>query len=343
VAFWLIAVALVVVLALVGLGFAEIGMRLAGARPVEREEEPPSDFLACDKDPEVGWIFPGSTEGVFRRGASGVTGRTNRWGLRSPETAPGDADVTRILVIGDSFAFGWGVEEGEAFPRRLEALLRARHPHRRIEVVNAAIPGYSQYQQLALLRRLRRDLRVDGVVSTFSLSNDMIDEVRIRRYAGRLTEYTPRPRNPESALSELIRRSYALSWLDFRTRALQFQAGNALPGSVRRAEESLRGLAAECAADGIAMLLVRVPRRTEITDAGVRLAVARFMTRGARAMHDRVGRELGLPVVDLTEPIARVEQGGTAFLPNDPHWTPEGHRAVADFLLEDVDALISAR
>ena len=44
--------------------------------------------------------------------------------------------------------------------------------------------------------------------------------------------------------------------------------------------------------------------------------------------------------VEYAEPVWPIYP---AFLPNDPHWTPEGHAAVAEFLLEDVEALVSGR
>lgn len=339
-AFWLLALALLLALIVAVLAVAEVGMRLAGARPVERTGEEPTEFLACDKHPELGWIFPESTEGVFRRGAGGVVERTNEWGLRNPSVGP-DSTAVRILVIGDSFAFGWGVRAEEAFPRRLEVLLRERRPGPRIDVINAGIPGYSQFQQRAMLEYILERVRIDAVVSTFSLSNDMVDEIRIRRFApDRLVEYSPRPRDPESALSRFIEKSRVLTWMDLRTRALQFQAANVLPGSVRKAEASMREIAAMCAEREIPLLLVRLPRRTEIADSGFRGAVGRWMTRGPRSMQDRVAEDLGLPLRDMTGAIRAVHESGNAFLPNDPHWTPPGHVAVADSLIDAVEDLL---
>jgi lysophospholipase L1-like esterase len=62
--------------------------------------------------------------------------RSRREYEREPE--PG---VARVAVLGDSLAFGWGVEDGETFPARLEGLLARRFAPRRFEVINAAFPG----------------------------------------------------------------------------------------------------------------------------------------------------------------------------------------------------------
>jgi lysophospholipase L1-like esterase len=252
--------------------------------------------------------------------------------------------VTRILVTGDSFAFGWGVREGESFPRRLEAMLRERFPGRRIEVVNAGIPGYSLYQQRAMLERMVGGLRVDAVVSTFSLSNDMVDEVRIRRFApDRLVQYSPRPRDADSALSRLIERSRVLTWIDLRTRGAQFQLWNVLPGSVRDAEESLAEIVRFCREKDLPLLLVLLPRRAEVEGEGISGRVTRWATGGGRRMFARVVAQESVPTVDVTAAIAGVQAREPAYLPDDPHWTPAGNEAVAALLVQPVAGLLAAR
>ncbi|MEZ5967319.1 MAG: SGNH/GDSL hydrolase family protein [Planctomycetota bacterium] len=76
-------------------------------------------------------------------------------GLRNPPVVvPKPADVYRIVVVGDSVPFGWGVGEDEAFPRLLERELQ-REPRtdgRRIEVVNAGIPGFGLVEEYVWLR-----------------------------------------------------------------------------------------------------------------------------------------------------------------------------------------------
>jgi lysophospholipase L1-like esterase len=75
--------------------------------------------------------------------------------LRNPLLAvPRPTGIYRILVVGDSVAFGWGVEEEDAFPRRLERALQGQHRQdgRSYEVVNGGSPGWGLPEEYFWLR-----------------------------------------------------------------------------------------------------------------------------------------------------------------------------------------------
>ena len=109
-----------------------------------------------------------------------VTVRTNALGLRGPEAAPQPpAGVTRVLVLGDSFAFGYVVEDEESFPRRLETRWRAEG--RTVEVLNAAVPGYSADHHLVYLRT--RGLALEPDLVLVALCENDIDDLGWSRLA----------------------------------------------------------------------------------------------------------------------------------------------------------------
>ena len=91
---------------------------------------------------------------------------SNARGFRSVEPPPPEkrADELRILCIGDSVTFGFNVDQGDSFPERLQAALRARHPGRPVRVINAGTPGWSWLQGLRFLEREGVALRPDVVV-----------------------------------------------------------------------------------------------------------------------------------------------------------------------------------
>lgn len=69
----------------------------------------------------------------------------NAEGYRTPEVPREKRkDVYRIVVVGDSVPFGWGVPEPACFPRRLETLLNEKERpfgKDRVEVINLSGPG----------------------------------------------------------------------------------------------------------------------------------------------------------------------------------------------------------
>ncbi len=70
-----------------------------------------------------------------------VERRFNSRQFRGPEIGPKPPGVRRVVVIGDSFTEGMGVEEEDAYPRVLGRLLAAADPGR-WEVLNCGRRGY---------------------------------------------------------------------------------------------------------------------------------------------------------------------------------------------------------
>ena len=123
-------------------------------------------FVASD-EPDLGYRL---RPGVDTR-ARGVHVATNALGLRGPEVgtkpAPG---AHRVLVLGDSVAFGFRLEHADTFPVRLEHELEARDEGW-WEVLNAGVEGYNTANQLAYLRSSLLDLAPQAIVVVFNLND----------------------------------------------------------------------------------------------------------------------------------------------------------------------------
>ena len=99
--------------------------------------------------------------------------RTNSFGMRGPEISIEKPPGTyRIAIIGDSFTFGWGVEVEKSFVQVTERSLNASlSGKQKIEVLNFGVPGYSTFQEAALLESLGAQFKPDAVVVYF-IEND---------------------------------------------------------------------------------------------------------------------------------------------------------------------------
>ena len=78
---------------------------------------------------------------------------TNSWGLRGLEFSKHkESDVFRIITLGDSCTWGFGVKQTEEYPWVLQRLLNQSAIPVVFEVQNAGIPGFSSLQALRYLK-----------------------------------------------------------------------------------------------------------------------------------------------------------------------------------------------
>lgn len=102
--------------------------------------------------------------------AGGVRFVTNSSGFRGPEFGNLDSAFV-IVVLGDSYSFGYGVEYAEAFPALLEANLRRRHQGWNVRVIDLGIPGYNTSQELATLKEWAPRLHPNLVLLQYHLND----------------------------------------------------------------------------------------------------------------------------------------------------------------------------
>jgi len=122
----------------------------------------------------------------------GPATRMNALGLREellPESHGGHRKAKqerRLITIGDSSVYGWGVPTGQTFQEVLERQLKARWPSFHFEVINLGVPGYSTEQSRRQLDEVGWAYEPDLLVfsSIFSDSNfDHFQDVEALRLA----------------------------------------------------------------------------------------------------------------------------------------------------------------
>lgn len=259
-----------------------------------------------------------------------VTVNFNRYGLREKKDIAG-ATNQDIFLVGDSFAFGWGVEESERVSNRLADLTGRR-------VFNISVTGnFDTYEKL-LDYAASKGAEVEKVIIMVTMENDL------SAYAGKPTGKTqqqPVSRTPRGlsylSVKELLLTNSALyflltstvhniPWIRDLAQRLGIIAANLddkrrpvpSPADIRSSSERLQAIA----------------RRFDTTIAIIPSRALWYGTRteALSAVHeDFIGRleKLDMDVVDLRTVFEKPGAPLTLHFANDPHWTAEGHRVAA--------------
>ena len=145
-----------------------------------------SKTLLFIPDEDLGWRL----KPLARDTWGNVPVSINAKGLRGPELdyskSANDArqpSAKRVLYLGDSVTFGYGVEGYEnTFPYQTEAFLE-QSTGLEIETINAGVGGYSPWQQLRFLESEGIRYGPDLIVVSFVL-NDVTEKLSLTRFGG---------------------------------------------------------------------------------------------------------------------------------------------------------------
>ena len=124
--------------------------------------------------PLLGWHHDPGQHGIFESSEFRIKVCINQKGLRdrdySYERTPGKK---RILVLGDSFVWGFGVEQNQIFTEQLENLLT------NVEVINAGVSGYSTDQELLWFKSEGVKYSPDLVILVVSGIDDSMNHLEL--------------------------------------------------------------------------------------------------------------------------------------------------------------------
>jgi hypothetical protein len=261
--------------------------------------------------------------------------QTNGHGLRDVAWSATESRPV-ILVLGDSFAFGHGVEGSESFPSRLQSALKSE-----ARVVNAGHPGWDTRRELAFLAGEGRQFAPRLVIAGIVL-NDFLANSGGFRFAPTATgplRYLPFP-----AIAT------TLEYLTTDPRFVLFRLGfDVTYGAVdhmdclrpsrcsegwRATGQLLTELAAETRRQGAELLVVHLPTHPEVAQLA---DLAPYEPALARTRLATLAAERGVAFLDLA---ATVPFGDGHFIPRDGHWTARGHQSAADGTLSSVRRLL---
>lgn len=133
----------------------------------------------------------------FWRGEYFAHAHTNAEGLREDRDIQIEkpANTFRILTIGDSYVYGFGVERSKTFQAVAESILAERHPERHIEIINMGFAAASDpYSRYIYLRDVALTYKPDVVIVDFNYGSDL----------GRISENKPYLENGPDGLPKTV-------------------------------------------------------------------------------------------------------------------------------------------
>jgi lysophospholipase L1-like esterase len=255
-------------------------------------------------NPEMGHEHTPDREALLM----GVPVKINSTGLRDREFGIAKpADTFRVLVLGDSTTFGWGVRQEKTFAKLLENKLNERPPPgwpKHVEVINAGVGNYNTAQEVAYFMERGRLYKPDMVILAFFIND---------------AEPTPRQETSWLAQQSCLY-VFVSSFWDGILRELHLRASyrdyyrslyqDGAPGWMA-CQRAVRELMAACRAEQIDLRIAIIP---ELHSIG---AVYEF--RNVNDLIRRVARDGRVPVIDLLDGISVQDPPSLWVSPADAH------------------------
>lgn len=324
-------VALVAVAIVFGLLISEYSVRFA----VPKYD--PAGHIAFFADPVTGVLLgkPNSrTRQIKNSGDYDVEVAFNRHGLRDPrDIATGKLDD--LYVLGDSFAFGWGVERAERFSDVLETLTGRR-------VLNiATTANVDGYERLLSYSRAQ-GAKIRNVI----LAVNMIDDVQVY-------EPVAKPAAGQSNMAPPVGHwTFGLQDVKaylIRNSALYFLTTSAIGsidilrrvlvrvGVVKTLNFVSGGRPGEGAVNSTANRLLALSKSYNLTlliipSRGLWVGSNRTVTLAAHQKFIAALDRLGLNYVDMRIPMEATGNPMAFHFQYDGHWRPKGHALAASLL-----------
>ena len=284
-------------------------------------------------DPKLYWRLKPGQDCYTKIGHKPV--HINAQGTRGPEfSVQKPPNTIRILSLGDSRTFGWGLTDDETYSRRLEQMLQAHAGSgQQIEVINAGVNAWSYPQMLVYFREFGLKYQPDIVVlgeanwwTQFSekgspeFVRQFMWRVRLKNFLRRFATYHF---IVEVKLQEFFQRERVkFIPLDPKQDTLFKDQQQSDPEAVFR--EAIESLCRVAQTNQVQSVLVYFPDLNEFNQTN---RIAAYEAKVA------VAKELGVPLVDLTADLK--PRGKELYLEADPvHLDAQGNAIVAERLFE---------
>lgn len=338
-------------------GSIEGALRIINPEKVKLPDRPKTDWalvpekIWTEHDPLLGWSLQKNKDAVLKIDHGTFPMKFNSLGIRGEKeySFSRNPEKKRILVVGDSFPFGWGVLDQETFSAQLES----RNPD--AEVINTGVPGYGIDQMYLSYLNLGMKFQPDVVLvglypedfwrATRAFSDTGHTKPYFTLLASGALKLHNSPAPPPFSLTTnqfppliekgrvqaILNQSYLFRFFYKRLIKLGKSLKIVDPNTTDEwvlGKSILRALTSEIKKSGATPLFFIIPPERWVLDSSedsLRKAIKRF------------ANDSGVLFVDFTPELKKLVQESTAkdyYIPNDLHWTAKTHAYISQRLAQ---------
>ena len=283
----------------------------------------PNNTIAIPPQKDFMWGFePGS---IVEQG--NIRSPINSLGIRGEEIAPKAPQELRLLFVGDSSVFGYGVEAQDTFSSRTAVQL-SNTQQKVFSAVNAAIPGHSSEQSLTLLNQIGPSINADIVVIA-NMWSDLYTGVK------------PQPPPPPSfALMRLAQqwlkpwtRPQQISWI-YTGSDISQAPTDGFRVSLRTYQQNLKKLAKKTRALNAKPVFIYLPAPIDLSDKGVPEWIDNY-----RLVMQLVAKEENALLINIPKLWKSQDPQPHDFFDN-VHPSKTGHQKIATIIAQELTPLL---
>lgn len=338
----------------IGLCFFEVVLRVFSLGRITTE---PRFFYS--QNSELGWTITQNFKGNFYTSEFNTPVEINSEGLRDFEHSfEKPAGTYRILGLGDSFTFGYGVNFEATYLRLLEEQLNA-DGKKNFEIIKTGVPGYSLRQEALFFETKAIRYQPDMVTVGFDV-NDHVDSLvpYFQIFDGFMV------RN-ETIKKPFFRARFFLT-THFRSLHLLFKAFQMLEDyfwrgtdefhlkdeklkkefkekALQFVDQKLGEMQRLCKERGIRLVVFYIPHRSQVHPDKFKKQPFAYFFEDLDKRLEQICEKYQIDYINLMpELIAKAKTGKMLHFNMDGHWNEEGHKTAAAFLYEKLTPLILA-
>jgi lysophospholipase L1-like esterase len=310
---------------LVSIGVAELALRLVDPLGISYYEL--AGNYVRDKLADNQLVFRHKPSWETRYGNVLVT--YNERGLRDRPVLPKAEGEYRILALGDSVTFGWGVAQDQIFTVRLEQLLQGRL-RRPVRVINSGVGGYNTVQEVTYFKHEGIALQPDLVLLTYVQNDIEVNKGPFDPWAHSSPWGKPFPDMLKTMVQKLWLFRLAHHTYRYSIHTQVKKEGSASPQNEtgwRESMSALGELVGMCEERKIPLILFF--RRSHPND-------------NELLFEDVVRHAQGAPVKDMGQWYKGLDEFSLVNSKVDGHPNAEGHRVMAEHMAEEIVGYLAA-